>query len=373
MSTDDYIDKSIKKHHEIKASGSFVHLAGDIIKAQRVFKISVEPYLGTIKNISDSMITIGQRIEPLLKIQRQLTDSAYSISSVVQKIPTINLTQLSYISQGAIQAGKSLEAIQDLTLKSNSLFKEANYDLLVNPISSALNIAVDNVALQQKTILVDLDSITRLGSIASPKFNEWGSASLKINDVALGALKESPYLFPDIRTTPVSILKDPATERIEKLEDEVRSIKNKKERNIIIEINHEVEELLSKIDGSLVKMFKGAYAVVNQNDDSLAQSAESMTRLLENLPSFLVKNFKPQDRTKEGAIKEMLAVHLLIKYDSVNDINHPLVTQQHYFYETFSQIRHRNNKVYTEFEKDPARYKALILQVEGFLYQLIKR
>lgn len=373
MNKDGEMDEYIKKYQEIKSSDAFIHLTDDITRAKEVFQTSVEPYLGTMRDMSASMITIGQKIEPLLRIQQQLTDSAFSINSVVQKIPTIDTTQFSYISEGALQAGRSLQAIQDLTLKSSSLFREANYDLLINPISSALSIAVDNVALQQRTILGDLDSITRLGSIVSPKFNQWDSASLRITDVALGALKESPYLFPDTRAISIPIFRDPTTERIEKLEGEVQNLKEKKERSIILEVNHEVEGLLSEMDSSLLKMFKGAYAVINQNDDSLAQSAESMTRLLEKLPFHLLKNFESKEKVKERIIKEILATHLSLKYDSLDDINHPLIAQQHYFYETFSQIRHRNDGVYIEFEKDPARYKALLLQVEGFLYQLIKR
>jgi hypothetical protein len=373
MHSDDDKNESIKKHYEIKLSNDFIHLIEPITRARDEFKASVEPYLGTIQKLSDSAITIGQKIEPLLKIQQQLTDSAFSINAVMQKIPTIDSTRLSYLSEGAIQAGKSLQTIQDLTLKSSSLFREVNYDLLINPISSALSIAVDNVALQQKTILGDLDSIAKIGTIVSPRFNKWNNTLLEISDVALETLRESPYLFPDLKTTTIPVFKDPTTERIERLEDEVKDLKDKQEKDSIIKIDSEVEKLLSKIDDSLSKMFKGAYAVINQNDDSLAQSAESMTRLLEKLPFCLVKNFESQENTKEKTIKEILAIHLSIKYDSVNNINHPLIDQQHYFYKTFSQIRHRNDKIYKEFEKDPARYKALLLQVEGFLYQLIKQ
>lgn len=348
-------------------SKDFLHLAEPITRAGEEFRTLVEPHLGTIQRMSDSILTIGQKIEPLLKIQEQIAHSTSLINSMVQKIPTMDSARLSYISDGAIQAERSLKAIQDFTLKSSSLFNEANYDLLVNPISSTLSIAADNVALQQKTILGDLDSIAKIGTITSPRFNGWDSTSLKISDLALGTLEQSPYLFPNsLRATTIPSFKDPTTERIEKLEDEIKNLKEKKEKDIIVEINHEVENLLSAIDSSLAKMFRGAYAVVNQNDDSLAQSAESMTRLLENLPAHLVKNLESQEKTKEGVIREVLAVHLS------SDINHPLITQQHYFYETFSKIRHRNS-IYKDFENDPARYKALLLQVEGFLYQLIKR
>ncbi len=360
------------ENNKIKYSNTFSHLAEDLIRSQKIFKTSVEPYLSTIQNMSNSVVTIGQKIEPLLKIQQQLTDSTYSINSIIQKTPTIDFNQFSYISEKTIQTKTSLEMIQDFALKSNSLFNATNYDFLINPISSTLNIAVDNVALQQKNILKDLDSIVKIGTIVSPKFNEWDSTSLKINNIALNALRESPYLFPSPRITTIPFSRDPTTERIEKLENEVKYLKNKKEKNIIIEINYEVEKLLLEIHGPLSKMFKGAYEVIDQNDDSLAQSAESMTRLLENLPFHLVKEFKPKEKIKEKIIKEILAKHLSLESNSLDEINHPLITQQHQFYETFSQIRHRNNKIYSEFEKDPARYKALLIQVEGFLYQLIK-
>lgn len=373
MNTDDDKNKEIEKNDELNIPHIPSHFIENITKAQEVFNVSVKPYLGTMQKVSDSVFTISQKIEPLLKIQQQLTAPASSISAVMQKIPTIDPAKFSFLSDGAMQIGQNLQKIQGLAIKSSSLFKEANYDLLANPISSTLSIAVDNVALEQQTILKDLDLITKTGVIVSPDINKWDNTSLKINDVALGILEESPLLFPNLNSATIPIFKDPTTERIEKLENKVQSLKDTKDKSIITEISNEVKELLSKIDDSLLRMFNGAYAVINQNDDSLAQSAESMTRLLETLPFRLVKDFKSKEKIKEKIIKERLAIYLSLQYNSVDDINHPLINQQHYFYETFSQIRHRNKKIYKEFEKDFSRYKALLLQVEGFLYQLIKQ
>jgi len=167
--------------------------------------------------------------------------------------------------------------------------------------------------------------------------------------------------------------KDLNLERISKLEEEVEILKKNKEKTSVIEITKELEALLDNIDksGTLVKMFKGGCAVIGKNDDSLAQSAESMTRLIEKFPSYLKKDDNLKG-SKQKVTEQILAIHLSLKYKNIEDIKHPLIDQQHYLYETFSQIRHRNKEIYQSFEKDPAKYKALVLQAEAFLYLTLK-
>jgi hypothetical protein len=68
----------------------------------------------------------------------------------------------------------------------------------------------------------------------------------------------------------------------------------------------------------------------------------------------------------------MLTLYLKIEYSDIVDIKNNLIDQQHYYYETFSQIRHRNKEIYKKYKEDPFLYKALLLQAEGFIYHLLK-
>jgi len=337
-------------------------LPAPVIKAGEIFKQSVEPYWGQIK-VEDYTQTIGQKIEPLLEIQKNILDF---VSLTNGKISTIVGPFYDTVSK----LGQTLDAVQELTIKSGALFEKANYNFINEPVISALNFATDNIALQQKTIIGELGDISKFSSESVQKISELTKGSL-INNIALESIQESPFLFP--QTTAILPEKDLNTERISTLEKEIKILKKGKTKTIVSEITSELEGLLNNIDksDSLVKMFRGACAVIGQNDDSLAQSAESMTRLMENFPSYLKKDDK-FNGSKKRTIPEILAILLSIEYKNIKDIKHPLIEQQHYFYTTFSQIRHRNKEIYKSFEEDPAKYKALVLQAEGFLYQIIK-
>lgn len=56
-----------------------------------------------------------------------------------------------------------------------------------------------------------------------------------------------------------------------------------------------------------------------------------------------------------------------VKYSENDDNkNHDLVKKQHLFYDVFRQITHRS-KQYSNINK----YKALLLQAEAYLYELL--
>lgn len=330
---------------------------GSIIKAEEIFKQSVEPYWGQIIQVGDTIQTIGQKIEPLLKIQSNISDSVSSIAGP--------------IGETVSRLGQTLNSVQELTAKSGSFLESAKYNFINEPVISALNFAADNIALQQKTIIGELGNIQVSNTESMQRILGLNTESL-VNSAALESIQESPFLFP--QATTILPEKDLNSERISKIEEEIKTLKKNRSEIIVGEITSELEDLLNNIDssGSLAKMFAGGCSVIGQNDDSLAQSAESMTRLMEKFPFYLKKDYKSDGIKTEEAIKEILAIHLSVRYEKREEIKHPLIEQQNYFYTTFSQIRHRNQGIYKSFEEDLAKYKALVLQAEGFLYQIIK-
>lgn len=343
-----------------------------IIRAQEIFKGSIEPHWNQIQQFGIDVQTIGQKIEPLLKIQQNISDSVSLINSKISENTIFDPCKASLVSGAVSKLGQTLDTVQALTLKSGMLFGEANYNFIKEPVASALSFVTDNIALQQKSLIAELENIPRFNIESAQRLSGLANGFFGINSIALESIQESPFLFSKVATL-LPEEKDINAERISRLEEEVKTLKKSEAEIILSEVTKELETILGDIDksGFLVKKFKGARAVIGQNDDSLAQSAESMTRLMEKFPFYLNKNYKLKEK-KENNIKAILVTHLGVKYKNTADIRHPLIEQQHYFYETFSQIRHGNEKIYDSFEKDPAKYKALVLQAEGFLYQIIK-
>jgi len=363
---------SLKKSSKISTNEFLKQQTEPIIRAQEIFKSSIEPHWNQIPQFGADIQTMAQKIEPLLKIQKNISDSVSLINGGIPGRIIFDPYKASLVSGAVLKLGQTLDTVQELTLKSGMLFKEANYNFIKNPVASALNFVTDNIALQQKSFITGLENIPKFNIESVQRLSGLASGSFGINSIALESIQESPFLF----SKPVAFLpeiKDINAERISQLEEEVKTLKKGDTKIILSEVTKELEIILGDIDksGSLLKKFKGACAVIGQNDDSLAQSAESMTRLMENFPFCLNKNHKLKTKTKNN-IKEILANHLGVKYKNITDIKHPLIEQQYYFYDTFSQIRHGNENIYDSFEKDPAKYKALVLQAEGFLYQIIK-
>jgi len=343
-----------------------------IIRAQEIFKNSIEPQWNQIKLVGADIQTIGQKIEPLLRIQQNISDSVSIINSRFPESIIFDPEKISLISGAAIRVGETLDVLQGLTLKSGLLSEKAKYNFIENPVASSLNFVTDDIAIQQKSIMYGLENLSAVDIKSAGRLADLANGSFGLSGIALESIQESPFLFSQ-PTTLLPEIRDVTSERISKLEEEIKALKREEVKIVSSEITKELESILRKIDGSghLIKKFKGARAVIGQNDDSLAQSAESMTRLIEDFPLYLNKNYRLKGE-KENDRKEILAIYLGIKYTKISDINHPLINMQHYFYDAFSQIRHGNKIIYDSFEKDPAKYQALVHQAEGFLYQVIK-
>ena len=164
--------------------------------------------------------------------------------------------------------------------------------------------------------------------------------------------------------------------KIQELDEQIKEIKDRKLRLIISDYTKEVKEWLEGIEDSLARIFQGAIDVLDDgvSQDAVAQSAESMTRLLERLPEPLAK--KVGVTLTESEIKrknwEALALYVGVPVSFNEGSLHHVVKMQHVFYSTFCEIRHRNVEVFTMYQNDLPLYRALLLQVEAFLYTLMK-
>ena len=158
---------------------------------------------------------------------------------------------------------------------------------------------------------------------------------------------------------------------LEEMFADLKKEQNKKQSN---NINDEIYKLLLSLDDRRSKMFKGAFDVIDQNDDFLGQSAESMTSLIRELPRVLGKDFVCSLAAKKepDMNRERLAHHLGIDTCDVKSDKYVLIGKHQDFYTVFSSIRHRNIEVYTKFENDQYLYEALLLQAQAWIYQVVK-
>lgn len=317
----------------------------------------------------DGAITIQQRIEPLFEAQKMISKSLQGFTHNINKSTLAVNNGLHLINQSIAGVEESLVKLTDFAGNAGILSSELTNDFISQPLSASASLFADNISLKQESIL---------GLINSPKAStQLGNATaisgilkaepLAMSGLAIDTLKESSFLFPGM---PI-VKETEENKRITKLEEDVEKLRRDKKERTENQFTKDVEMLLKKIDIELFQMFKGAYDVVGQTDDSLGQSAESMTRLLEKLPHKLSPKFQPKSPNKKESIREILADYLNINYENIKNIYHPLIDPQCSFYETFSQIRHRNVEIYSIYKKDPAQYKALLIQTEAFLYQVL--
>ncbi len=310
----------------------------------------------TFENIDEKLLPIYKNQEKINQLIITGSESGILLDDNLEDISTFT---------GALST--SIGQISSMSFDANLLSTPLSYDFINNPLISGVNIAADNILSLQNDFINNFN----ISTPATFNMNEtldyidvW-KPEVKFNNLALDTLQNS-YVFPTIKDK-----EGENSEKIKLLEEEIEKIKNSENKIIEEVVSEKLEILLNTLDNDLFKMYRGAIAVIiNPNDDSLAQSAESMTRLLEKIsyilsPKYILKNKKEDD------IKEMLAIYLKITYVNVSDIHNYIIDQQHYFYETFSQIRHRNKDIYKKYNDDPLLYKSLLLQAQGFLYHLI--
>ncbi len=254
--------------------------------------------------------------------------------------------------------GNNIESVNSLATTSGLLGKSPTYDLVGSPTVATLNIATDNLSTAQgytHSAFAKLENDSLIVSSLALHSNRITT----LNDAALNTA---------IFDIPVSPAIDERVEKVEKkmleINEKLTEIKIQKRETDINDTEEEIAALLNGLEKRLGEKFRGAIQVINQkNDDYIAQSAASLSGVLEKmLPSLGIDE---QQGNKQACIKKGLA-----KYLGVPE-NHYLVQQQPAFFDTLGGIRHDNPEVYKLYSEDESRYKALVLQIEGYIYTLL--
>ena len=236
-------------------------------------------------------------------------------------------------------------------------------------LPSILNSTADSIRINQDQLLSyipDINSNLSQVTLGAPSvINQISS----LGNITLDYLKSSPTSFPlgvVYKEPEIDILKKKVAtleERVEIFENESRNIK-------LTNITDKVSVVLEKINSNLAQCFRGAMAtlIADQSEDLVGQVAESLTRIIEELPFLLTQKNIFSSNKKENKIKEALEDYLMLK----NEVkSHHLIRQQQGYYTVLSDIRHRNPSVYEMYNKDKNLFKALVVQIEAYIYILI--
>ncbi len=121
---------------------------------------------------------------------------------------------------------------------------------------------------------------------------------------------------------------------------------------------------LAAVSLRLEKYFLGAFLTLNTNNcDKVGQVAQSLTRLIEELPLCLVEESKLTTITNK---KDRICKALCAIAESEIDSN-DLISKQHYYYTTLSNMRH-NKTIYQENDE---QFQSYIMEVFMFINNLI--
>jgi phage shock protein A len=127
--------------------------------------------------------------------------------------------------------------------------------------------------------------------------------------MSLDTLQSSATLFPDRKEQKLEELDDKVTV----LEIKIKTLTQEKNSLIFSDITKEVSDELEKIDSELAKCFRGAIRTLEEDrsEDLVAQVAESLTRVVENLPFKLAqKGTKFIEKKKSTMITNAMKEYL---------------------------------------------------------------
>lgn len=313
--------------------------------------------------------TISEKIEPLIDTQSILSSRIASLDNTLfdgAKVYNDDISNiLSPLTGSAKILGDSINQVGRMAIDSKILFDKASYDFINNPLSATLNTAIDTIEINQNRLAAfihDADTISDYLTLS--KSSEIINTD-SLGSIAIESLKSSPFLFPIEREGKIKDIED----KVNSLETKINQLTEEKNNLSLTDITKDVSDELERIDLDLAKCFRGAITTLikNDNEDLVGQVAESLTRVVENLPLKLAgENIKYSSSDKEVMIGEALGAYLKIKNNDQSKYH--LIAQQKNFYATLGSIRHRNLKIYNN---DVARFKAFIVQVEAYIYILL--
>lgn len=309
------------------------------------------------------------KIEPLIDFQSTLIDSASKLTNV--SIPTIETFNkiddvIRPISESIQSLGFSLSGISNIALKNDQLLKPPIYDFAVNPMISALNAAADTIKISQNRLAEILPSIELFNTSKIFESTQQINQINSLRTIAVDTLLKSPVYLPITQEEEKIRRMD---SKISAIEEKIDKLNDKNRTLAVSEISENIVDLLQSLDPEIAKRFKGAIATLSsESEDLVAQVAESLTRIIEDLPYIISGKEKKATKDRKNEISLILAKYLGVPENEISS-NH-LIIQQHSYYSTLSTIRHRNAD-YQTYEKDRFRFKALVIGIESYIYILL--
>lgn len=315
--------------------------------------------------------TLHAKIETLISTQASLINSTVELSKIVgsskeaMKLASAAVAPLS----GTIQAlGFNLSEISKVALRTDELLKIPTYDFVKSPMASALNVATDAIKINQDRILSILPNIQDIFGLAKIDTSNQISQISVLNSLAIGSLQSSDVLFPVFKTEKKD---SDIHEKIEKLELKINQLENKNENLVLTDITSNITKILEGLDGNIADCFKGAITTLLEakSEDLVGQVAESLTRVVENLPFVLSKKQVYLSNNKEDKVVEALSFYLGVSKEEYK--SNYLVMQQKTFYSILGNIRHRKSGAYKLYNKNKKLFKAFVMQIEAYIYILV--
>ena len=331
-------------------------------------------FLSPVKLIGiDTPLTLQTKIEPLITAQANL------IKNIAKFNPDLSIiaeslgragSVLSPIAESVQSLGSSLSAINKIAIESNLSLKIPSYDFVNEPFLSVLNSAADSIRINQNQLLSCVPNIKSNLSEITLGIPSTINQISSLGNIALDYLGSSPTLFPlgiELEESEVDILK----KKVENLELKFEKLESESRNTKLTDITDIVSNKLERMSPDLAKCFRGAMAtlIADQSEDLVGQVAESLTRVIEELPFLLTNKNRFSSNNKEEQIKEALEDYLGLEH-GVKNIHH-LIRQQQGYYTVLSGTRHRNQNVYKMYNKDINLFKALVIQIEAYIYILI--
>lgn len=295
--------------------------------------------------------TIGNQLNLISKYDHSL------ISEVAS--PDARYITLGQVGNAVDLIGTNIEKVGSIAVNSGLINSAPSYDFVNHPGATAINIATDSIATSQRFTAEVLGNDTISPNLASETLAHVGRL-YAFNDSALSmsGIANSLATGSDVKIEKIQ-------ENVNQILEDIEKLKSQKRNIDLTDAENEIAIMLDSIDEELGEKFHGAVkAIKNENEDYVAQSAASLSSLLE----LLARSFgaKEQDELKKDEwIKKGLSEYLGV------DKNHYLVVQQPAFFNTLAGIRHGNTEIYPLYRDDKPRYKVFVLQIEGYIYSLI--
>jgi len=312
---------------------------------------------------------LHSKIEPLISAQTDLMNSTVKLSEIYKPIQNSMAEISSLISPVAetIQLlGSNLAEVSKTAIATGELLKTPTYDFLNSPMASALNASVDAIKIGQERITSIIPDSKGINDLLGIDVSGQVSQINTLNSIAISSLQSSPVLFPVSKTDEkVSAL----DQKIKSLESKISHLEKNNNNLYLTDITLNIVRILENIDSDIADCFKGAIKTMNdnKNSDLVGQVSESLTRVVEKLPSALAKvnpNVKKEERIKLAMLKYLNKLPDQYERES-------LIVQQKSFYSVFGVLRHRNAKQYKAFKNDIPRFRSLVIIFESFIYTLI--